>query len=145
MNLPQCIKGSHVIAVLYNLKFNAQTGKFMLFTACTSKPQTWHNKSKRRDLHECPIKYYKVTNTLSEKVRKNKRRDLSLQVASLAEKLDSVEIEQSFLHTFGNSKEPSVTKGGLDTLLSHRYIKASYKIDHSYGPLPSSSCGMDHS
>ena len=110
----QCKSGlcGHVIAVLYNLKFKTQTGKFMLFTACTSKPQTWHKKGKRRDLHVGPIKYYKVTNTLSEKVRKNKRRDLPLKVASIAEKLDSVEVEQHFLRTLGNSKEAQSEREG---------------------------------
>ena len=135
----------HVIAMLYNLKHKTQTGSFMLFTACTSKPQTWHKKGKRRDLHIGPIKYYKVTNTISDSKRKNRRRDLPQKVSSIANQLDSKNVELHFLRTLGTSKNPSLRKGGLYSLLSHRYIGSALNDDHGYTPTPSSSNSFDHS
>ena len=65
---------------------------------------------------------------LSDNKRKN-RRDPPQKVSSIANQLDSKNVELHFLRT---SKNPSLREGGLHSLLRHRYIGSALRDDDDY-------------
>lgn len=118
----KCGLCSHVIALLYNLKYYTVTGYFKLAVACTSKPQKWHKKgSRNRDMPITPASRYKVDNTINEQDRKKQKRQIANTVQSIADQLNSTDVELHFLRTLGASESQRMRTGGLYTLLSHRY------------------------